>query len=73
MFAGFEVLRLNGLLRSFDSARNQARLDGHALFHAQPLEQIRNPLLGEDAHQVIFKRQVKARGTRVALAAGTAT
>ena len=37
MFAGFEVLGFDGLLGSFDSPGDQARLDGNAFFHAQPL------------------------------------
>ena len=31
-----------------------------------------HPVGGEDAHQVVFERQVEARGARVALAAGAA-
>ena len=46
------------------------RFDGHAFFHAQTLKQIRDPLFGEDAHQVIFQREIKARGAGIALAAG---
>ena len=70
MFAGFEVLAFDGFLRGFDAARDQLRLDGNAFFHAQPLQQVRDPLLGEDAHQVIFEREVEARGAGIALAAG---
>ena len=33
-------------------------------------KQVRHPLLGEDAHQVIFQRQVEARSSGIALAAG---
>ena len=70
MFAGLEVLRLDRLLRRLDAPRDQPRLDRHAFFHAQPLKQVRHPLLGEDAHQVIFQRQIEARGAGIALAAG---
>ena len=69
MFARFEMLRFNRLLRFFNSAADQLRLDGYAFFHAQPLKQIRNPLLSEDAHQVIFKRQIEAGSAGIALAA----
>jgi len=29
------------------------------LFHAQPLQEGADPLLGEDAHQVVFEREIK--------------
>src|SRR5271157_3670357 len=70
MFAGFEVLALDGFLRGLDSARNHARFDRNAFLHAQALQQVRNPLLGEDAHQVVFKRKIEARRAGVTLAAG---
>ncbi len=70
MFAGFEVLRFDGFLRCFDAARDQPRFDGNALFHAETLEQLGDPLLGENAHQVVFERKIKTRRTRIALASG---
>ncbi len=70
VFAGLEVLAFHRLLRGLDTLADHARLDGHTLFHAQPLKQVRDPLLGEDAHQVVFQRQVEAGGARIALAAG---
>src|SRR6202000_723871 len=33
----------------------------------------RDPLLGEDAHQVVFEGEIEARGTGIALAASAAT
>ena len=48
------------------------RLDGHAFFHAEALEQRADPLLGEDAHEVVFEREIEARGAGIALAAGAA-
>src|SRR5579864_6073223 len=69
MLSRFEMLRLDRLLRLLNSAADQPRLDGNALLHPQPLEQGRDPLLGEDAHQVVFERQIEARGARVTLAA----
>src|SRR5438552_2346779 len=71
MFARFEVLAFNRLLRRLDAAGDELRFDGHALFHPQPLKQVRHPLLGEDAHQVIFERKIEARGAGIALATGT--
>ena len=70
MFSGLEVLSLDGFLGGFYTARDQAGFDGHALFHPKTLQQARNPLLGEDAHQVIFKSEIETRGTGVALTAG---
>ena len=61
VFAGLEVLRLDRLLRDLDASRDQLRLDRDAFFHPQPLQQVRHPLLGEDAHQVVFEREVEAR------------
>ena len=72
MFAGLEVLGFDRLLRGVDAARDQPRFDGNALFHAQPLQQVRNPLFGEDAHQVIFEREIEARRAGIALATGAA-
>src|SRR5207302_11026301 len=69
VFARFEVLRLHRLLGGLDAARDQLRLDRDTFFHSEPLEQIRDPLLGEDAHQVIFEREVETRRTGVSLAA----
>ena len=70
VFAGFEVLPFDRFLRGLDAAGNHLRLDRDALFHAQPLQQVRDPLLGEDAHQIVFQRKIEARRPGIALAAG---
>ena len=70
MFARFKMLAFDRFLRGLDAAADHLRLDRHALFHAQPLQQLRNPLLREDAHQVIFKREIEARRAGIALPAG---
>ncbi len=72
VLAGLEVLRFDGLLRGFDAAGDHAALDGHAFFHAEALEQGGDPLAGEDAHEVVFEREIEAGGAGVALAAGAA-
>ncbi len=72
VFAGLEVLRFNGFLRCLDAVRDHARFDGHAFFHAEALKQRADPLLGEDAHEVVFEREIKARCAGIALTAGTA-
>ena len=72
VFADGEVLRFDLLLRALDGARHHAVLDRHVLFHAEPLHQAGDAIRPEDAHQVVFERQVEARRARVALAAGAA-
>ena len=72
MFADGEVLRFDLLLRALDGARDHAVLDRHVLFHAEPLHQAGDAIRPEDAHQVVFERQVEARRARVALTAGAA-
>src|SRR5579863_6498554 len=64
------MLAFHGLLRSLDAATDHVRFNRDALFHAQPLQQVRNPLLGEDAHQVVFEREIKAGRAGIALASG---
>ena len=73
VFAGFEVLAFDAFCAA--SMRRVIIFDsiGHAFFHAQPLEQVRHPLLGEDAHQVVFQRQIEARCAGIALTAGATT
>ena len=73
MFARFEVLRFNALLRVFNRRVNHLRLDRHVFFHDALHHGVGNPLLGEDAHEVVFKRQIEARGAGIALAAGAST
>jgi len=61
-------MRFDGLLRAFNPIGDHLRFNRHAFFHTQSFEQRRNPLLGEDAHQVVFERQIEARLARIALA-----
>ena len=72
MLAHREILGLDLLLRALDGARHHAVLDGHAFFHAQALHQTRNAVGAEDAHQVVFERQIETRAARIALAASAA-
>ncbi len=72
VLAGLEVLRLDGLLRGLDALGDHAALDGHALFHAEALQQGGDPLAGEDAHEVVFEREEEARGAGIALTSGAA-
>jgi hypothetical protein len=70
VLAGLEVLGLDGLLGLLDAIGDHARLDGHPLFHAKTLEQGRDPLAGEDAHEVVFEGEIEARGAGIALTSG---
>ena len=70
VLAGLEVLGFHCLLRRLDALGDHAALDGHALFHAQPLQQRADPLAGKDAHQVVFEGEEEARAAGVALTAG---
>ena len=72
VFAGREVLRFDLLLRALDGLGDHAVLDRHALFHAEPLHQAGDALAAEDAHQVVFERQIEARRAGIALAARAA-
>ena len=72
VLATLEVLRLDLLLGALDGLGDHAVLDRHAFFHAEPLHQARDAVGAEDAHQVVFERQVEARGAGVALTAGAA-
>jgi hypothetical protein len=72
VLADAEVLRFHLLLGALDGARHHAVLDGDAFLHAEPLHETRDAIGPEDAHQVVFERQVEARRARVALAARAA-
>ena len=72
LLADVEVVRLDLALRFFDLTREHAALDDFPCLHAGELQQ---PLgagrIAEDAHQIIFHRQVEAARSRVALTPGT--
>ena len=67
-----EVLGFHLLLRALDGFGDHAVLDRHAFFHAQRLHEAGNAAGAEDAHQVVFEREIEPRRSRVALAAGAA-
>jgi len=52
VLADGEVLRFDLALGALDRPGDHLVLDGHALFHAQPLHQSRDAIRAEDAHQV---------------------
>src|ERR1700722_8452246 len=68
-----EVLAFDLLLRPLDGPADHAVLDRHAFFHPELLHQARDAVGPENAHEIVFERQVEARRSRVALTAGAAT
>ncbi len=52
--------------------RDHAALDRLAFLHAQPGEDVLDPLAGEDPHQVVFQREVEAAAAGIALPAAAA-
>src|SRR5258708_1557694 len=72
LLADIEVVRLDLALRALDRSGDQTVLDRLALGHPQALHDGVDPLSGKDPQQGVLERQVKARGTRIALAAGAA-
>ena len=72
MFADGEVLRLDLLLRARDGVGHHLVLDGDAFLHAEPLHQAGDAIGAEDAHQVVFERQIEAGRPGIALPAGAA-
>src|SRR5688572_28992192 len=71
--ADVEVEALDARLGAFDRARHHLRFDGDVLVEPEPLHEPRDTIGGEALHQVVVERQVEARRTRIALAAGAAT
>src|SRR5919197_6347249 len=72
MFSDREVLRLDLLLSPLDRFGYHPVLDRHAFFHAEALHETRDAIRAEDAHQIVFEREIEARRARIALAAGAA-
>src|ERR1051325_7138112 len=72
VLAGLEVAALDLLLRALDRARDHAVLDRHAFLHAQALHDAHDPVAAENAHQIVFEREIKTRGAWIALASGAA-
>src|ERR1039458_4326857 len=72
VFAGFEVLRLDGFLRLLNALGDELRFDGHILFHAQAQHQALHALAAEDAHQIVLQGEIEARAAGITLAAGAA-
>ncbi len=59
VFADREVLAFDLLLGALDGAGDHSVLDRDALFHSQTLHQAGDAIRAEDAHQVVFERQVE--------------
>ncbi len=73
LFARIEVMLLDPALRALDLARQHAALDRLARLHAHAgHERFHARRIAENAHQVIFERQIETARPRIALAAGAA-
>ena len=72
VFAGFEILHLDGFLGLRDALGDQLGFDRHVLFHAEPPHQVLHALAAEDAQQVVLQGEEEPRAAGVALAAGAA-
>ena len=59
VLADGEVLRLHLLLRALDRLGDHPVLDGDALLHAQLQHQAADAVGAEDAHEVVFQREVE--------------
>ncbi len=67
LFANVEVAAFDLALRLFDGIGNHAMLDRLALLHPECFHKVLHPVRGEDAHQVIFQREVETARPRVTL------
>ena len=65
-------MAFHALLGVFDGLGHHAVLDGLAFLHAQLFHESGNAFRTEDAHEVVFQRQIEAGGTGVALTTGAA-
>ena len=72
VLADGEVLRFDLLLRPGDGVGHHLVLDRHAFFHAETLHQAGDAVGAEDAHQIVFEREVEPRRAGIALTAGAA-
>ena len=57
VFPNVEVVSLDLFLRVLNGASDHPVLDRDALLHAKLPHEVRDPIRGEDAHQVILKRE----------------
>src|SRR5437867_7689852 len=70
VFARREILAFHALLSAFDLLGDKPRFDGYAFLHAEPLHDSRDAFCREDAHQIIFERDIETRRPRIALTSG---
>ena len=73
LFSHVEVAGFYLALRTLNAARHNARLNGFAVRHFQPIHDGFHPVTGKNAHQCIVKTQIKAGRTRIPLATRAAT
>ena len=72
VFAYAEVAAFNLALRVFNGICQHLVLDRLVVLNAERLHKVLNAFAAEQAHKIVFKRNVKPRFARVALTAGAA-
>ena len=72
VLAGIEVARLDLLLRLLEGLVDPGVGDGLAFLQPQLLQHAVHAVRAEDAHQVVFERQIELGAAGIALAAGAA-
>ena len=61
ILADVEVALFDLLLRVLHALGDPGMLDGLVVGHAHPVHQVLDLVAGEDAHEIVFERQVEAR------------
>ena len=72
VLARVEVARLDLLLRLLQRLVDPGMRDGLAFLQAELLQHAVHAVGAEDAHQIVFERQIELGAARIALAAGAA-
>jgi len=73
LLAGVEVLLLDPPLRPLDLPGQHAAFDRFSGLHTDPgHERLHARRIAENTHEIVFERQIKPAGSRIALAAGPA-
>src|SRR5436309_12519811 len=65
------MLGFDGLLRRSNALRDETRLDGYVLFHAQAEHEILHALAAENSEQVVLQREIKTGASGIVLTSRT--
>ena len=72
MLADVEVGAFDAVLGVFDDVADEAGFQRERIVDLEALHQTADLFAAEEAHQIIFQREVEARGTRITLTGGAA-